>query len=917
MTLESEEPQCVLSKQATAKAVALEPESEKSALSPTADLGELREFVRCESLERMQLCMRLQKQQEMLEQLSEGVMPLKSDGASGGSLLSEDLIVGEGPWHNSIVAEVDALKLSMQHLSQDIKELQECFDVRPRTGSLVLKSGGCQAVDEFVDDGRFVQNDLDRSPCKAPSEEGSFGGGLNFEPALDLQWLEERFEAPNQCAADLTSVEQRLVDEFTRWLGDLECDFAAASWLMGSFPSGRVSLSPRFHDLTAGRPPLRIPLAERRGIQLKQLEDLLRCLEQVAAESGGLKWRKAQAAIDAADVNLYDLCDGLIKPLTLRSRCSYVEAVAESEDKQVPSFFVSHWWGHRARQPPETLNPRRVAQSSAYRFEQPPEPSGEPVASFVAAARNHGLVRGRSCEDAYWVCAYANNQHDALAEIGSNPKESPFFRALRLVDGVLLILDGLGPATPFRRMWCCFEKSLVVSSFGRDRDRHLLLDVACTHEGKPELLTDGLTAEEARMEEAHRKVAANSSGWLAKSQREGTFPVQLLQEGFQICIQKASASREEDRRRILNVIAGKPDGELDTPPEPEHSAYQAVDRSLRGLFAVATWRTAVEQGRQISEQPHGLPLASALRDSGRSELTFHFSRCHQFSDEGLAQVVESLPQELRMLSLQLEACQALSPAALMSLGRGLQTLTACNSLDLNLSFTGICSWESLAGLSAGLRQMPQLQVLVLEMEGCTGMTSLDALTACLPSLQALRCLRLGCARLKLHGLGDLGEKLAQCPLQELRLDFSGCGDLESLDTLAALEIGSMSRVDWCFPRCTALMVRDDFWKALHLKSLHSLRGLSHLSLNFAHCLGLQEVTSLGLALEGTELATFKVNFHYCSALAQHLQWSFLTVPAFQEALAKGGQGRTCVRDPAGKFQVRVEDSEEEEEEDGR
>ena len=89
--------------------------------------------------------------------------------------------------------------------------------------------------------------------------------------------------------------------------------------------------------------------------------------------------------------------------------------------------------------------------------------------------------------------------------------------------------------------------------------------------------------------------------------------------------------------------------------------------------------------------------------------------------------------------------------------------------------------------------------------------------------------------------GDLGEKLAQCPLQELRLDFSGCGDLESLDTLAALEIGSMSRVDWCFPRCTALMVRDDFWKALHLKSLHSLRGLSHLSLNFAHCLGLQEV----------------------------------------------------------------------------
>eukprot|EP00913_Durusdinium_trenchii_P019076 g17928.t1 len=45
----------------------VEPESEKFALSPSADLEEIREFLRCESLERMQLCMRLQKQQDAFD----------------------------------------------------------------------------------------------------------------------------------------------------------------------------------------------------------------------------------------------------------------------------------------------------------------------------------------------------------------------------------------------------------------------------------------------------------------------------------------------------------------------------------------------------------------------------------------------------------------------------------------------------------------------------------------------------------------------------------------------------------------------------------------------------------------------------------------------------------------------------------
>ena len=40
-----------------------------------------------------------------------------------------------------------------------------------------------------------------------------------------------------------------------------------------------------------------------------------------------------------------------------------------------------------------------------------------------------------------WVCAYANNQHELGTDIGSDdPRESSFYRALLLCDGVLLVL---------------------------------------------------------------------------------------------------------------------------------------------------------------------------------------------------------------------------------------------------------------------------------------------------------------------------------------------------------------------------------------------------------------------------------------------------------------------------------------------
>ena len=49
--------------------------------------------------------------------------------------------------------------------------------------------------------------------------------------------------------------------------------------------------------------------------------------------------------------------------------------------------------------------------------------------------------------------------------------------------GVLVVLDK--NATPFTRIWCCFEQAMVAQG------RKLKLDMATGHDGKCELLTDG------------------------------------------------------------------------------------------------------------------------------------------------------------------------------------------------------------------------------------------------------------------------------------------------------------------------------------------------------------------------------------------------------------------------------------------
>ena len=233
---------------------------------------------------------------------------------------------------------------------------------------------------------------------------------------------------------------------------------------------------------------------------------------------------------------------------------------------------------------------------------------GEPVLDFISAVEHHesavhAEARGLGGSALYWVCAYgascmaeaavltclphaANNQHEIGTAITKDPMQSSFCLAMQMCTGA--------PLTVFRMLhspfavalklccWCstlvgcrssasggaqsdsvhaaaahppfvgsCFEESICLL---QRTGKQLKLDIATVHAGKPCLIAEG-----------HPDLESTKD-----------FPLALMERGFSIDIAKAEATQEEDRRRILNSVAGKEEAELDTEPPTEHEKFTQV-----------------------------------------------------------------------------------------------------------------------------------------------------------------------------------------------------------------------------------------------------------------------------------------------------------------------------------------------------
>ena len=261
---------------------------------------------------------------------------------------------------------------------------------------------------------------------------------------------------------------------------------------------------------------------------------------------------------DVNQVNLYDLNEHLIKEATVGRKCSLAELMCD--EQQPPDKFVSHWWG-------------------------------ESIVDFLACLKQHskdrfedGQIDGRPVR--YWVCAYCNNQHNLKEEVGVPLRQTSFYRAMTSSScrGTVVVLDKEG--ITFTRIWCVYEYFLSTGSDMPDFkfDMVTCLDEPTTNEEgdvvEAVCLMDGICYEDERKE------------WLPaaenKQEREQDFPVQLVNLGVGFESQKAEASVEADKDRIVRDI------------EQSGISMEKLDTSVRGRVAAAGTGLVVDDPTKLA-----------------------------------------------------------------------------------------------------------------------------------------------------------------------------------------------------------------------------------------------------------------------------------------------------------------------------
>ena len=231
-------------------------------------------------------------------------------------------------------------------------------------------------------------------------------------------------------------------------------------------------------------------------------------------------------------VTMFEVCFNIVKPIIEQiagdgPKCSWSTLVARGKEQR-PRTFVSHSWEECFR-------------------------------DFVSTFEHLELDRGLTASDAVWICTFANNQFELV--MGKNLSDSPFHGALTHAQDVALFLDH--SATALCRSWCNFELAITTDTprnrrrwkareelagaggdlFAvdwQDVDRKLQHDASVASSGA---VTD---------EQAKPMLLCTPAG-LVGTQRVTSGPV--LKALRSLLSSKAEATRDEDRRRIMNYVA--------------------------------------------------------------------------------------------------------------------------------------------------------------------------------------------------------------------------------------------------------------------------------------------------------------------------------------------------------------------------
>lgn len=382
-----------------------------------------------------------------------------------------------------------------------------------------------------------------------------------------------------------------------------------------------------------------IDKVEHRGITLKQLERVQHFAEEwchIWKDTAPPKVSKYSGQKLRMDfLNIHHISCWMVMPATEKKKCSFVELVASG--RQAPTWFVIHWWG-------------------------------EPFMELMESLKVHVKTRRTATEESpYWICAYASRQHINEAEVFEDPKTSSYYKAMQATRfHLLLVVDR--QATVFSRAWCALEETAVL-----DRP-HVDLDIAAFSNSKSHILTQGLTEDEEELDQAR-----SGDGLRAKNLREMDFPVELVEPALTAEIHKGEATSEEDRHRVLNVIAGT---DLQKNSVEEHPNYVENSKRLQGFFA------AMILLRSTASRPGGKKeRSSTLADNTVAALQGDLWRkavdlnLEGLNTAGLELLAQSLPPNLLDLKLRLKN-STITDEDMVALAEGLPKQLKAVSIDL-------------------------------------------------------------------------------------------------------------------------------------------------------------------------------------------------------------------------------------------
>eukprot|EP00930_Biecheleria_cincta_P068358 TRINITY_DN5572_c0_g1_i1.p1 TRINITY_DN5572_c0_g1~~TRINITY_DN5572_c0_g1_i1.p1 ORF type:complete len:689 (+),score=124.17 TRINITY_DN5572_c0_g1_i1:180-2246(+) len=285
---------------------------------------------------------------------------------------------------------------------------------------------------------------------------------------------------------------------------------------------------------------------ELRGVTMQQVNDLHALVIRVL-QAANISDDTRRLTMEVT--NMYHISDHFVMPLTLRFRCSFVELCSEGPEE--PTWFVSHWWGTAFSQSVQLL-------------------------------KFHIEKRQIPKTAAFWVDAFANCLHAALEPVNF---QAPFANVIQsnACLGTVALVDSEGEA--FGRVWCNLEAHVSLTLTQSKSEKHIYDVVAWN---------DHLQQASMLVQIGPGKVA-----------EVGEIPRGVYAKGIKTTIEKGHVTRPEDKRRILNLIVGTPEAQLDrkVPPKDSH-AYNELNRDLRERYAAGAIYMAALHGDEKHLKRH-------------------------------------------------------------------------------------------------------------------------------------------------------------------------------------------------------------------------------------------------------------------------------------------------------------------------